>query len=81
VVATFDGAGEVLYVDGQPEAKLHWKTPGQAGATDFNLVIGCNRSNLTEDDLGKSFRGLIDEPMVWNRALSASEVTFLYRSQ
>ena len=80
-VATFDGAVEVLYVDGRPEAKMRWDKPGQPGPTDFNLVIGCNRSNLTEDDLGKSFRGVIDEPMVWNRALSAREVAFLYQSQ
>ena len=81
VVSTFDGTVEMLYVDGQPEAELHWDHPGQAGATDFNLVIGCNRSNLTEDDLGTSFRGVIDEPMVWNRALSAREAAFLYQSQ
>jgi RNA polymerase sigma factor (sigma-70 family) len=80
-VATFDGTAEVLYVDGQPEASLQWDKPASAGATDFNLVIGCNRSNLKEDDLGTSFRGLIDEPMVWNRALSAREVAFLYQSQ
>jgi hypothetical protein len=53
------------------------------GSTDFNLVIGCNRSNLDkkEDDLGVSFRGLIDEPMMWNRALSTNEIAFLYQSQ
>jgi hypothetical protein len=46
-------------------------------------VIGCNRSNLSpkENDLGSSFRGLIDEPMMWNRALSANEIAFLYQSQ
>jgi hypothetical protein len=36
---------------------------------------------LKEDDLGSSFRGLIDEPMMWNRALSTNEVAFLYQSQ
>jgi hypothetical protein len=46
-------------------------------------VIGCNRSNLSpkENDLGSSFRGLIAKPMMWNRALSANEVAFLYQSQ
>jgi hypothetical protein len=82
VVATFDGAEQLLYVDGRPEGKpLRWDSSGRAGATDFNLVIGCNRSNLDEDDLGASFRGLIDEPMVWERALSAKEVDLLYKSQ
>jgi RNA polymerase sigma factor (sigma-70 family) len=81
VVTTFDGTSELIYVDGRPESRLQWPKPGQVGATDFNLVIGCNRSNLTEDDLGSSFRGLIAEPMIWNRALSTDEVAFLYQSQ
>ena len=51
------------------------------GTTEFNLVIGCNRSNLNADDFGKSFRGCIDEPMMWNRALSDKEVAFLFESQ
>jgi RNA polymerase sigma factor (sigma-70 family) len=81
VVTTFNGTEEVLYVDGLPQSRLQWKGPGEAGTTDFNLVIGCNRSNLNENDLGTSFRGCIDEPMMWNRALSEKEVTFLFESQ
>ena len=60
---------------------LRWKKGEKLGSSNFNLVIGCNRSNLKEDDLGSSFRGLIDEPMMWNRALSTNEVAFLYQSQ
>jgi hypothetical protein len=82
VVATFDGAVESLFVDGKLEARpLRWKKGQKLGSSDFNLVIGCDRSNLKEDDLGSSFRGLIDEPMMWNRALSTNEVAFLYQSQ
>jgi hypothetical protein len=82
VVATFDGTEQLLYVDGKPQGRpLRWDSTGRAGATDFNLVIGCNRSNLDESDLGASFRGLIDEPMMWDRALSLKEVAFLYQSQ
>jgi hypothetical protein len=82
VVATFDGTDESLFVDGQLEARpLRWKKGEKLGSSNFNLVIGCNRSNLKEDDLGSSFRGLIDEPMMWNRALSTNEVAFLYQSQ
>jgi hypothetical protein len=64
-------------------SRLKWNKPGKAGTTDFDLVIGCNRSNLakTEDDLGKSFLGVIDEPMVWNRALSEKEIAYLFQSQ
>jgi RNA polymerase sigma factor (sigma-70 family) len=80
VVVTYDGTAQQLYVDGQPQAKAFWWT-GKVPANSFNLVIGCNRSNLKETDLGTSFRGLIDEPMMWNRALSTNEIAFLYQSQ
>ena len=82
IVATFDGTEQLLFVDGKPEGlPLQWNSPGQVGATTFNLVIGCNRSNLEENDLGVSFRGFIDEPMMWNRALSIKEVALLFKSQ
>ena len=82
VVATFDGTEQMLFVDGKLESRpLRWKKGEKLGSSDFNLVIGCNRSNLKEDDLGSSFRGLIDEPMMWNRALSTNEIAFLYQSQ
>ena len=82
VVATCDGNEQCLFVDGQSQGTpLRWRNPGAVAMTDFNLVIGCNRSNFNEDDLGTSFRGLIDEPMVWNRALSPKEVAFLFQSQ
>lgn len=82
VAATYDGTNQVVYVDGQADASAKWTSPGKAGSTDFDLVIGCNRSNLakSEDDLGVSFRGLIDEPMMWSRALSPEEVAYLFQS-
>jgi hypothetical protein len=81
VVNTFDGTNETFYVDGRLENAFHWQRPGRVGVTDFNLVIGCNRSNLTETDLGQSFRGFIDEPMMWNRALLETEVAYLFELQ
>jgi hypothetical protein len=65
------------------ESSLQWKRRGRVGPNNFNLVIGCNRSNLaeTETDLGTSFRGFIDEPMMWNRALSEKEIANLFQSQ
>jgi len=81
LAATFDGTNEMMYVDGQAESSLSWKRHGRVGPNDFNLVIGCNRSNLKETDLGTSFRGFIDEPMMWNRALSEKEIAFLFQLQ
>ena len=82
IVGTFDGGEQILYVDGKQDGKpVRWKEPGDVGATPFNLAIGCNRSNPPGGGFNESFRGLIDEPMVWNRALSADEVATLYKSQ
>ena len=81
VASTFDGTNEVIYLDGQMASRLKWNKPGKAGTTDFDLVIGCNRSNPGADDMGKSFLGVIDEPMVWNRALSEKEIAYLFQSQ
>jgi RNA polymerase sigma factor (sigma-70 family) len=81
LVTTFDGTLELLYVDGQLQGRMRWDAPGQVGTTPFNLVIGCNRSNIGEFDFGTSFRGLIDNAMMWNRALSTNEVAFLFESQ
>ena len=81
VATTFDGTNEVLYVDGQMESSLQWKRRGRVGPNNFNLVIGCNRSNLAETDFGTSFRGFIDEPMMWSRALSEKEIAYLFQSQ
>jgi hypothetical protein len=82
IVVTFDGAVQLLFVDGKLDSQpVRWRANEQIGITDFNLVIGCNRSNIGGEDFGISFRGLIDEPMMWNRALSTNEVAFLYESQ
>jgi hypothetical protein len=83
IVATFDGAVQCLYVDGKLDGKpFAWKEPGDVGSTQFPLAIGCNRSNPPgAPDYNYSFRGLIDEPMVWNRALTADEVAQLHKLQ
>ncbi|MFH0735851.1 MAG: LamG domain-containing protein [bacterium] len=82
IVITFDGTEQLFFVDGKPQGwPLRWENPGQILTNNFNLVIGCNMSNLGEDDHGISYRGLMDEPMMWNRALSVGEVALLYKSQ
>ena len=83
VACTFNGIDEIIYVDGQVCGQNQFEQPIKAGSSDFDLVIGCNRSNIDnkEGDLGVSFRGTIDEPMIWNRALSEREIAYLYQSQ
>jgi RNA polymerase sigma factor (sigma-70 family) len=79
VAGTFDGNEEIVYVDGRPVGSpVPWKKP--VPSNSFNLTIGSNRSTPSEES-GLSFIGLIDEPMMWNRALSTNEIAFLYQSQ
>jgi hypothetical protein len=37
--------------------------------------------NPEYNEVGASFDGLIDEPMIFNRALSTNEINFLFDSQ
>jgi RNA polymerase sigma factor (sigma-70 family) len=79
VAGTFDGNEEIVYVDGRPVGSpVPWKKP--VPSNSFNLTIGSNRSTPSEES-SLSFIGLIDEPMMWNRALSTNEIAFLYQSQ
>ena len=81
VVGTFDGTNEALYVDGRLEATLRWKRSNRVRANVFNLLIGCIYPDGTGTYVGKSFGGIIDEPMMWNRALSKKEVAYLFELQ
>jgi RNA polymerase sigma factor (sigma-70 family) len=82
VVTTYNGTEEVLYVDGVRQKQVaRWK--GKVPANSFDLTIGMNLANPTIEygEEGASFDGLIDEPMIWNRALSEKEVAFLFQLQ
>jgi hypothetical protein len=82
VVGTYDGAVAKVYVDG-------WLTGGQghwAGAvpkTAYDLTIGANRSNPKPEagEVDASFNGMMDDVMMYNRALSADEVQALFKFQ
>jgi hypothetical protein len=70
LAATYDGSTMILYKNG-----VQIGSSAQSGAFDsYNtaLRIGTNGGN------GESFLGSIDDPRVYNRALSASEVKQLY---
>ena len=82
VVTTYNGTNQYFYVDGVRQKHIaRWE--GRVPANDYDLTIGINRVNPNPeyDEVGASFEGLIDEPMIWNRALSSGEITFLYDSQ
>jgi serine/threonine protein kinase len=82
VVGTFDGFAARVYVDGQPVGSLgQWKGP--LPSTSYDLTIGANRSN-PDPALGEvdtSFNGMMDDVMMFNRALTSTEVEDLFDSQ
>jgi len=82
VAGTFDGAVAKIYVDGWPVGlQGHWVE--ELTNTFYNLTIGANRSN-PDANLGEvdaSFNGMMDDVMMFNRALSDDEVQALFKFQ
>jgi hypothetical protein len=82
VAATYNGTEQIAYVDGVAQKDVgRWK--GKVPANTFDLTIGINQVDPISayGEVGSSFDGLIDEPMIWNRALSAKEIAFLFQTQ
>jgi hypothetical protein len=81
VVGTFDGEFAKVYVDGwRVGSQGHWV--GELPNTFYNLTIGANRSNPDPKygEAGSSFNGIMDDVMMFNRALSDDEVQELFQS-
>ena len=82
LAVTYDGFVQIVYVDGVAQKHLsHWS--GVVPKNEYDLTIGINLvdPNPEFNEVGSSFDGSMDEPMVFNRALSAAEVKFLFDSQ
>jgi hypothetical protein len=82
VAGTFDGAVAKVYVDGWPVGPQgHWV--GELTNTFYNLTIGANRSNPDPKigEVDASFNGMMDDVMLFNRALSDDEVQALFKFQ
>jgi hypothetical protein len=80
VVGTFDGSRLREYVDGQPLGGGS-AGKGNPAVNDFDLTIGANRSNPDAKlgEVGASFNGMMDDVMMFSRALSPEEIQALYR--
>lgn len=79
IVAVYDGgtlstSTVHLYLNGVPQ-NISGSGTGSANTTDSNYAIGYDVANSAG-----SFPGAIDEVGIWNRALSAEEITTLYNS-
>jgi len=78
VVGTFNEKQLVFYLDGKKAGNARGKQ--QPAPTMYDLTIGANRSNPPEQ-IGPSYVGVMDDVMMFNRALSAEEVQALFTSQ
>ncbi len=74
LVATYDGSHLRLYANGVPVA-----SQAQAGTVDLGAVVTRTVIGATSTR-ERPFVGAVDELAVWTRALSAAEVTALYRA-
>lgn len=82
LAVTYNGAEEILYVDGVPQQRVaRWE--GRVPANSYDLTLGMNLvdPNPKFNEVGASFDGLMDDPMIFNRALSDDEVQALFKSQ
>jgi hypothetical protein len=68
VAFTVDSTGGKIYVDGNLKSSLAWK--GTAGAANNTQPVEMGRYT-------QYFNGLIDEPTIFNRSLSAPEIAIL----
>ena len=71
VAATYDtNVGATVYIDGEPDAS----NPDLGGidTNEFSLLLGDN-----PEATGRLLDGMLDEIMIYNRALSKEEVLFL----
>ncbi|MCX6879391.1 MAG: hypothetical protein NTW21_37155 [Verrucomicrobia bacterium] len=47
-------------------------------ATSFSWAIGCMNENIRGRGWARGWNGMIDEVSIYNRALSASEITTIF---
>jgi hypothetical protein len=69
-------------VDGVRQKRVTW-WKGKVPDNSFDLTIGIIRMDPVPEygEVGPLFEGLIDEPTIWNCALSKKEAAFLFQSQ
>jgi len=71
LVATWDGNIVKVFINGQ-----YIK---QYNLASYSSLATPTRFGASSDGLNYQFKGLIDEPAIWNRALTEDEVVYLYQ--
>jgi hypothetical protein len=75
VAATFDGSSAELYVNGQLQGQQA-STHGLVYNSTYPWVIGSNP--FRDNGFPRTWNGVIDEPTIYGRALSAQEIRGIY---
>lgn len=80
LVVTFDGAREKTYLDGTPGSDTAFAQTGYgAGTYRYSLGTGNTAGSWPSNNGGYyNFNGLIDEPSLYNRALTQTEAQALF---
>jgi hypothetical protein len=74
IVGTYSAAGTKIYTDGN---MVNSSSDTGALNSSGEMFMG---NNLSRSDWTTGFAGTLDEVSIWNRALTQSEITFLYNS-
>ncbi len=80
VIVTYDGAVETLYLDGVSVGNTPLIQEGYAGSYYYELGTGMTGGWEATTGDWFPFAGIIDEPSVYDRALTASEVAALFHA-
>jgi hypothetical protein len=78
VAVTYDGAAEAVYLDGQLLNSRAFTPVSYGSAYSYQLGIGYTSGWADGNGGWFPFKGLIDEPALYNRALSSNEVATIY---
>jgi hypothetical protein len=76
IAGTYDGSIARLYIDGQPTMSQRMTGHFMPDTTPF--ILGANGNGAAGDDPTERFAGVIDEIMLYRRALSADEIAQLH---
>jgi len=79
VAATYDGSTMKVYLNGQPDNQAEFPNGIFPGTND--LGIGAVVGGVPAGENSYSFSGRIDEPAIFNRALSAAEIQQVFSCQ
>jgi hypothetical protein len=82
LVVTYNGTELILYVDGWPQQHVsRWEGRIPANSHDLTLGMDLVNPNPKFNEVRASLDGLMDDAMIYNRALSDDEVQALFKSQ